>query len=213
VCEDDEDILAGRLLLARLLEGFLDLSVVHVEVSTQYAPEDTLEGGHSSTIDCTGDELEVKGAKGAVLTSATTVVVALYVIQQRGVGIICAIATIAALPVLGLIEEDGRLAEDMTGFLELQQTLLKRVVAVVHLTDAIFVISQLGAQFLHLQRSSTRSAFGEVEEGQGRLEGTDRDLLGLHLGLQEADSAVHLVKAADVGDEGTLERSDVRVEL
>lgn len=57
--EDDKDILVDFLVGHRVDNGLRDLRLVHVKVSTQGAPEDTLERSNSVSGDNTSNESNV----------------------------------------------------------------------------------------------------------------------------------------------------------
>jgi hypothetical protein len=56
VGEDDEDILACFSTADRVDERLNDVGVVHIEVATEDAPKDSLEGGDADSVDGTSDE-------------------------------------------------------------------------------------------------------------------------------------------------------------
>lgn len=60
MCEDDEDVLANLGASRAVDKGLGNVDVVHVEIATQHAPEDTFEGWQARTFDGACDESALK---------------------------------------------------------------------------------------------------------------------------------------------------------
>jgi hypothetical protein len=54
--EDDEDVLARFSTADRINEGLDDVGMVHVEITAENTPEDSLKGGDADSVEGTGDE-------------------------------------------------------------------------------------------------------------------------------------------------------------
>lgn len=195
--------------------GAREGTYVHVKVTTEHAPEHPLKRRHAGAIDRSSDEpgrvsaaraaryvLEIKAAKGVVGWAAL-----LDVAQERRVGLVKALADLGAASG-GVLEEDVRLTEHLTGLLELERALLEGVVTRVHRSDAGLRLGETGIELLE--------RLGEGAAGMragGVVERTDRDALGPDLGGEEAEATLGLVTLAHLRHVRALERVHVRVEL
>jgi hypothetical protein len=54
--KDDKDVLVRLFPVGGVDERFLDLGIVHVEVTSEDPPEDAFKDGHPGAFDRTGDE-------------------------------------------------------------------------------------------------------------------------------------------------------------
>ena len=110
-----------------------------------------------------------------------------------------------------LLEENRGLTKDMPGLDKLSKALAKQLVAFVHLRKTGFVLRELHIQLV----DGLRSTRTDSHERRRVVEGANSDgfLLLLNLRGKEADATGHLVDAADLTDEGTLEGIDVGVQL
>lgn len=68
--KDDEHVLAGLLRSDRVDKELVDLGVVHVKVSSEDSPEDSLKGGHPGSVDCSRHKLEVVAVGSPASNSA-----------------------------------------------------------------------------------------------------------------------------------------------
>lgn len=111
-----------------------------------------------------------------------------------------------------LLEERRGLPEDVSSLLQLPLLFDEGLPTRIHLPDPVLVLLELEVELvdgLRASRSDRDERWGRVETGD--VNGGTGD--GGDLGAEESESSVHLVKSADVADEGTLEGIDVRVEL
>ena len=107
------------------------------------------------------------------------------------------------------IEEDGCLAEDVPRFNELSATDRKGLIALVHLEHAGLMLRKLDIEFIpYLLHAWANDSKGSRVEKR-----SDREIVLLDLGSEEADAASHFVNSAYFTDEGTLEVVHFGVEL
>ena len=99
----------------------------------------------------------------------------------------------------------------MTRLNELPEPLAEELVTLVHLHQPHLVLRELQVQLV----DSLRSTGSDSDEGSRVVEGTNGDgiLFLLDLTFEEPDAARHLVDAANLTDEGALERIDIRIQL
>jgi hypothetical protein len=78
VRKDDEDVLAGLLVVLWVDDGLGDLRLVHVQVATKRTPQNPLESSHTLAGDDTSDEANVHDGEGTL--GAIVLAVLLYIL-------------------------------------------------------------------------------------------------------------------------------------
>lgn len=109
------------------------------------------------------------------------------------------------------VKEDGRLTKDVASLDQFPKPLAEKLVALVHLHQPRLMLGELDVQFV----DGLRSARADSDEGGRVVQRAygNEVLLLLNLALEEADAAGHLVDAANLTDEGALERIDIGIQL
>lgn len=73
MCEDDEDALVHLFVVLGVDDGFLNLALVHVQVTAESTPQNTLECGHALAGDDTGDKSNVHNREGTLARGVAVV--------------------------------------------------------------------------------------------------------------------------------------------
>lgn len=119
--------------------------VIHVEVTAEDAPEDTLKCGHPAALDRARHEFKIEA--GDALAGQGAVLGGMLEQGRRAVAVIERRPDLR-VSVFGLVEETGRLAQDTPLLFELGLALAEFLPRSVHLHQPLLVLLELTVQLV-----------------------------------------------------------------
>lgn len=175
--KDDKNILGDGLVGGRVDERLGDLGLVHVKVTTESSPENTLKGGNTVSGNDTSYKANIHAGEGPLHIGSAVVV--FDILQERGVVVVDRGANLFYAAV-GTVKEAASLTQDPAPLGELDLALLQCLVTFVQGRNTLLEALASFGQLINL---------GGGRRGEGlniQVEFAERDAGLVHLRMEVA---------------------------